>query len=277
LRVFLSILYNNVWIGLGASASTYYSSTLAGTNTTMKPLVWTVFFATVFGYNFQKILKYRKVKEGKSEYQKWIIQNRILLIAICLLCVQVMLILVAKNYTLFFLWWKEGLAATAIVLLYSFPIAKWQGLRELPGIKILLVAGVWTLITAWLPISNATELDFNLKAYVLIDRFVFIFCLGILFDNRDRLFDKASMKTIPQIIGGSTTIYLVIVLFVLLSVFPLLLAQHLLPGTCVFYLSACFAVLQNKSVSTDLFYLLVIDGLILLQATAMVIFLKVNY
>ncbi|MFN3917457.1 MAG: hypothetical protein ACK4K0_06920 [Flavobacteriales bacterium] len=277
MKIFLSILYSNIWLAFGAAIITFYSSTLAHTTAATKPLIWMVFFATLFGYNFQKIIKYRNITEGKSEYQNWMIKNRILLIAISLFCLQAMLILAARNYVLFIAWWKEGLIAISIVLLYSFPLLKGNGLRELPGIKIFLVAGVWTLITAWLPVSIAIEIDFNLKAYVIIDRFLFIFCLGILFDNRDKLFDKSSMKTIPQIIGHSATIHLVVVVFVLLAFFPLLLVDSLLVGSCIFYLTACFAALQNKSVDTDLFYLLVIDGLILLQGIAMTAFFRINY
>lgn len=256
-----------------ASAAVYFTAYYTRTLELAKPLVWMVFFATIFGYNLQRILKYWKSSSGESPHQLWILKNRILILVTCIVSLQVVLIVVARHLDLFLLWWPEALISFLAVILYSFPIYKGKGLRHIPGIKIFLVAGVWTLITAWLPIQLAVQLDDTTKTYLLADRFCFILLLCIPFDIRDLKFDEATMKTIPQVIGARTALYLSMALALALAFLPLWLAPDLFPPAVILYGAVIFCLYQTLYVGSKLYHLLVLDGLILLQAVSFLFYL----
>ena len=87
-----------------------------------------------------------------------------------------------------------------ITLSYRFRWFRWQGrsvaLSELPHVKSFLVAAVWTLLCAVIPLN--LDLDFGLW---YLGMFLYFFGLTIPFDIRDFERDEQSRKTIPQVIG----------------------------------------------------------------------------
>ena len=89
-----------------------------------------------------------------------------------------------------------------LVFFYSTPsFFKNFDLRSYGGLKIFIVAFVWTLITYLSLISNMNFIyEFS---YIIfgIQRFIFVFVLTIPFDIRDTKTDKIELKTIPQILG----------------------------------------------------------------------------
>jgi hypothetical protein len=275
-KLLAGFLYINFWLALGAAAITYYTAHIVGVQSVAKPLVLMVFLSTVFGYNFQRLLKYWKSKPGGSAQQTWILKNRIVLLAVCLALFQLMLVLFARHLDLFLNWWPEAIVGTLIVLLYSFPLFKGFGLRNIPGVKILLVAGTWTLITAWLPLKLAVQLDASVYTYLLVDRFLFIFLLCIPFDVRDLSFDNPRMKTLPQLMGAKGAIYFAVGLALVLAFLPFWLVPHLALPAAIVYTAVAVVVYQTFSVRSEVFYLLVIDGLILLQPGGYLLFKLVS-
>ena len=89
-----------------------------------------------------------------------------------------------------------------ISMVYGLPIFKngtvWFRLRDVPGLKIFLIASIWALVTQGLPDLMSRQ---TLNYLALFERFLFIFAITIPFDIRDLRFDKFNLVTVPQYFG----------------------------------------------------------------------------
>lgn len=89
-------------------------------------------------------------------------------------------------------------------LFYNMPFQfgrKSLQLRNIAGMKIFLIAAVWSSVTVLLPL---TEIQSDMQGDQWISfaqRFLFIFALAIPFDIRDISLDKQTLRTIPQSLG----------------------------------------------------------------------------
>ncbi|TSJ38952.1 UbiA family prenyltransferase [Fluviicola chungangensis] len=132
-----------------------------------------------------------------------------------------------------FLAKKEVLIAlvpiAAITLLYSLPIFDKKRtifrLREIPFLKIFLIAFVWSSSTILLPIIHSGNSIYRTSVIAMIvERFFFVFAITIPFDIRDMEADrKAGLKTIPLLISEKKSI---IISFLSLFIFFLISFVH---------------------------------------------------
>ncbi|OGX81119.1 hypothetical protein BEN49_15930 [Hymenobacter coccineus] len=83
----------------------------------------------------------------------------------------------------------------ALALLYSWPLGRWRGrpvaLRDVPLLKVFLIAGVWSLITVGLPVL-ALHRPWAEAQGLLDQRFLLVLALAIVFDIRDYGRDRAA-------------------------------------------------------------------------------------
>jgi len=87
-------------------------------------------------------------------------------------------------------------------------------LRNIPGLKIFLIAVSWAGLTTLYPFYN-NSLPIGLNGWlVFISRFLFVIVLTIPFDIRDLDFDSQDIKTIPKILGIRNTKLLSIILLI---------------------------------------------------------------
>jgi 4-hydroxybenzoate polyprenyltransferase len=98
-------------------------------------------------------------------------------------------------------------AVTAVTFGYVMPF-RWKGmrlrgLRNVPLLKSVLLAGAWTVGTAAVPIVCAGTHPGDLfRAALLLERFFFILALTIAFDIRDWRKDKLRrIRTLPVVFG----------------------------------------------------------------------------
>jgi hypothetical protein len=105
-----------------------------------------------------------------------------------------------------------------ISLLYALPFIpsgrERKALREIPGIKIFLIAAVWTVITLLLPMKASGMAIGAFEKSLLIERFFFILAITIPFDIRDLDHDAKDMRTLPQLMGVNGSIMLGMALLV---------------------------------------------------------------
>ena len=155
-----------------------------------------VFCATVAGYNFVRY--YRSFSETTDSLPKpnwlfWLIN--LLALATCAFCV-------------FFLD-PEILMVTAVLglitLFYDFPLDKKKNLRNRSGLKILLVALVWTGVTVY-PVLHEAGLELRGDVlFTIAQRFLFVILLTLPFEIRDLRKDDSGLGTLPQVLGVSGT------------------------------------------------------------------------
>lgn len=183
-----------------------------------------IFFGTIAGYNFTK---YNAVEETASEKQQRSTQGILFFSLVCL--IPLFCFMFTQPLAVIIISGVMGL----ITISYSWPVL-WRGsnLRDITGLKIFVIAFVWSVVTVVLPfVSDKTEFTANFFIEYL-QRFLFVIVLTLPFDIRDIRFDTWQMATIPQMIGikRARVLGVILLCMVLLLEFlktPLLLDQIL--------------------------------------------------
>ena len=161
------------------------------------------FFATITGYNFVKFFGLAKFHHRNLANWLKVIQvfSLICFIALCYYALRL------ETKTLL---WIGGFAA--VTFLYAIPflprhifVDQQQNLRSVSGLKIYVIALVWSGVTVFLPLMNN---DFTINFDVVItavQRFLFVIVLMLPFEIRDMRYDSIKLATIPQKIGVKKT------------------------------------------------------------------------
>lgn len=208
-------------------------------------LIYLSFFATLFAYN---------LSHWVSDKEKW----RFLILIFSGLISLVLGFLHLKFQVILVL----GVLAF-ISIYYSYAFNK-KTLRNLPHVKMISIALVWS-ITAVLPAFNDVEnLNFNLLNLIL-SLFVFVVAITIPFDIRDLEQDEKTIKTLPQQFGvfgsiklGVVCIFLSLILF--LNYFSYKIDLHRLPFIITLFLALIF-LLSSVKIKNKCFTSFWIEGL----------------
>jgi 4-hydroxybenzoate polyprenyltransferase len=137
-----------------------------------------------------------------------------------------------------------------LTLFYCFPFNSVnKNLRKTPGLKIFVVATVWSLLIVVFPIINfKDELDVSFLIF-FIQVLVFVVVTIFPFEIRDLNSDCKQLRTIPQVIGVKNTKVLG---FCLLLIFMIL--------DCIQYLILYFisfkSILINAAICLTTFTLI---------------------
>ncbi|MBW4890262.1 hypothetical protein KXQ82_11065 [Mucilaginibacter sp. HMF5004] len=173
------------------------------------PLLTLLFTSTLFIYNICIFLSKPK-KPEKSPFRRvrWFFAYYKLMVIITVACgvslVPLFFLISVKSRVLLIL-------LSVLSVGYSLPLfksgGKRFGLRNVPGIKSLMITSVWVMSCVVLPIFESEQfqqlnITFTDEAILIAKRFLFIFALTIPFDIRDLFQDSiAGTKTIPVIFG----------------------------------------------------------------------------
>ncbi|WP_245984194.1 UbiA prenyltransferase family protein [Gillisia mitskevichiae] len=156
-----------------------------------------IFLGTITGYN---IVKYA----GIAGLHHLSLTKNLRLIQVFSFLIFLILL-----YILFQLTWNVVIFSAVMglcTLLYILPFfGGGRNLRALAGVKIYVIAFVWSGVTVLLPLIGKTELlqwDVLLE---FIQRFLFVLVLTLPFEIRDLKFDMANLKTVAQIFGVTKT------------------------------------------------------------------------
>lgn len=156
---------------------------------------------------------------------------------------------------------------------WQIPGLNGKNLRDLPGIKIYIIAVVWVLITVLLPYLVNPNLDLKSTGLLFFSEVLFMISITIPFDIRDINLDEASKKTIPQLIGVKKSIYISIALLLISQC----LMQYILPS---FNLSVVLITLITGVLlyfttikRIELYFSGLIDGLLILQPLLLWLFI----
>lgn len=250
-----------------------------------RPYLFIIFFATLFEYNLHRLVTLLMVKDAiDSEKHAWVRENE-----------KIFYTLVASSTVsfLFVLWIAKTkvlltLAPIALLtLFYSIPIGKTKSylfrLRELPYLKLFLIAFVWTAVTILLPVVHA-EVTFDRTHLLLLfaERFLFILAITVPFDIRDIEADRVSkLKTIPILLDKDRALW---VSYAALLGFTGLVLFHyswqkewpiILPIIMTALIT--FFFLQSSRIRTKPFYHYgYLDGTMLLQGLLVMLFYYLN-
>lgn len=93
-----------------------------------------------------------------------------------------------------------------LTFLYALPVLPHsKQLRSWGGLKIFVVALVWSVATVILPALNYGQMSWWDVSIESIRRFLLVFILMVPFEIRDLVYDSPEMKTIPQRVGTAQT------------------------------------------------------------------------
>ncbi|MDD7886393.1 hypothetical protein [Flavivirga sp. 57AJ16] len=168
-----------------------------------KSLLYFVFFASITGYNFVKYFGIAKFHHRSlTNWLKWIqIFSFFCFLFMCYYAFK----LNAKTLICI-----VGFAI--VTFLYAIPflpkrffLDKQHNLRSIGGLKIYLIALIWSGVTVLLPLINN---DYGINMDVIltaIQRYLFVIVLMLPFEIRDLRYDSLKLSTIPQRIGVKQT------------------------------------------------------------------------
>ena len=155
------------------------------------------FFGTIVGYNFVKY-------DALARLNRITIRKELRLIMVLSLC---------SAFTSLYYFFKLelitqifGVLVFMLLLLYTLPFfPNKRNARNWKGIKIYIVSLCWVGVTVLLPLINA-EVAFTFDVLLLIiQRFLLIFVLILIFEIVDFHTDDPHLQTVPQQIGVEKT------------------------------------------------------------------------
>jgi 4-hydroxybenzoate polyprenyltransferase len=235
-------------------------------------LSWLTFFGTLFLYNFHRLYRFRKSRLVKDSRYQWVINHRSLLVILSLISVA----------GAFFFTQKLRLQSFVYLLVLCFIALGYviefigkkphrKALRDLPGLKIFIIALVWSLFMVGLPSLQFDVVPENVFL-VLTEKCFFIFAITVPFDIRDQHFDKAHQKTLPQLLGtngavaaGMFAILISITLCIVVFIHNTYNLPYLISQLIAYGFSAWLIFLSKKT-RNELFYSFLVDGTIILSA-----------
>ncbi len=269
------LLFSNIFIAICAVAQGLVTYQLLK----VEPDIYVLgllFSSTLALYNFSIFLsKPKKPENSISVRVRWIFSHYRLLITISIIAVfsiiPISLFLSTSSKILLF-------TLALISIAYNLPLFAIQdkkfGLRNIPGIKLFLIASVWALSCVLIPIlemENNQKIAVSLNDTILLiaKRFLFIAAIAVPFDIRDLYQDKLyELKTIPVLFGerwawlicqGFLGTYLIL-LFLFKEQFDSnffgLTLSTLLTGWLIF---------RSKWKKNEYYYFLFLDGTMILQ------------
>lgn len=259
------IVYGNVLISLSAGLLSFgfvsyleYSSPLY--------YFFCVFFATLFIYNFQRIPRLDEVTDQYSDRHIWLKKNKTtlyLLIGVGLIgaIVTYLQFLTIQNDFVFLL------VIGVVGVLYALKTLKGKALRDLPYIKIHLIALTWVLvITIWPLVRNNSFIFDHIE--LLLALYFILIAITVPFDIRDLSYDDQKKKTLPQLVGVRFS-KIIAALFLCLGFTFLLIYDNTFIRNPIFFISFLgffYLIIKTRKERKEMFFSGFIDGWIMLLA-----------
>jgi hypothetical protein len=214
-------------------------------------VLYFVFFATITGYNFVKYFGVAKFHHRSLAGWLKVIQ------------VFSFVAFIAMSYYAFQLEIKTLLCLSLfglITFLYAIPLIPMhyfrdsqKNLREIGGLKVYVIALVWTFTTVLLPLID-NEITLNTDVVITsAQRLVFVIVLMLPFEIRDLNYDSLKLATIPQKIGIKKTkiigVFLLMVFFLLEYFKDELTGNKILSVLIILFLTLLSVIFSNKNQS----------------------------
>ncbi len=193
-----------------------------------------IFFGTITAYNF---IKYA----GVAKFYHMSLTKSLRLIQIfsfvcfCLLAYYAWLLPIKT------LLYFAPFGLVTILYIVPFLGGFQKNLRAISYLKIFAVAGVWSGVTAVIPLlASGSEIDSNLVLF-FVQRMLFVLVLILPFEIRDMELDFKDMKTLPQQIGVEQTKKVGFVLLLFSLTLEFLITESLTNKNI--FLAVCFVLL----------------------------------
>ncbi len=268
------LLFSNLFIAAAAATQVAFTYQLIGVQPNLE-LIGLVFCATLAFYSFSMLMA-KPSNPLASPFQRvrWIFSHQNLFIALGLIaavCGAVLSLSLSTPSQILLM--TLGLFS----LSYNLPLfrlgEKRIGLRHLPGVKLFLIALVWTLSVVLLPIlelqnTSATPVNLTQALLLIAQRFLFFSAIVIPFDVRDLYQDQIhQLKTIPVILGEKNAYRLCLGLllgtFMLSGLLSPLLSSEF-TAMSISILISLWLIFKCTGQKNEYYYFFFLDGLLVL-------------
>jgi hypothetical protein len=275
--VFDFYLYSNLHVGLVGVCLVGLTQLLFRFDIRVELYVF-VFCGTFFLYNLQRLPSAFSKDKIESEFirHRWNKDHRYFIAVTSLLTA------VAALWSFLQLYHRSqivSLLPAALSFAYSFRVipakGRWKRLRDIPAMKIFVVAIVWGMISVLLP---ATAADVTGTKWISTDVLIWFVAFSILifghtipFDIRDLYYDGYQLKTIPALIGVKKSIGIALAAVLVFDAGVFILFREYEVGT-LFQMLAIFcwsgiagiAIAKSTPQRNEYYFSFVMDGLLIL-------------
>lgn len=270
------LLFSNIFIAFCAVAQgmvSYYLLKLAPD----KYVLAFLFFSTLLVYNLSMLLaKPKDPLQSPFKRVRWIFSHHRLTISITL--ISCLCIIPLGLWYLSFQAQLLMVFVGILALAYNFPFLKLNdkkiGLRNIPGIKLFLIALVWSLSCVLLPIVQVEStfgISVTLSETLLLvaKRFLFICAITIPFDIRDLFQDKLyELKTIPVILGEKKAWIFCQAFLIIYLILLILFTKNIdldVIGLTLTILLTGWLIFKSNLKKNEYYYFFFLDGTMILQ------------
>ncbi|HIN40365.1 MAG TPA: hypothetical protein EYM84_08845 [Flavobacteriales bacterium] len=270
------LVYSNIYVAIPIVCLTLQTGAIFSLEAEPQFLTF-IYCATLFSYCFHRTFPFSK-KESRSlsERHIWVVNNKLSFTLVKILsfigCIVSFFFLRNNVFCLL-------LPAGCLTFFYTVPFLKiggnWTSLRNLPYLKLFLIALTVSYITVLLPWfynNPGRELTNSAVLWVSVERFFFLLAITIPFDIRDIKYDKETgLKTIPLLFGAQKSIclsYLCLFLFISISVIHyFFLQEHLLLVLAMIASGVVTAICVSRATpdKSEYYFSLLIEGTMILQ------------
>lgn len=268
------LVYSNLFIAGCAVLMVHQASWLLLNTSPDKYLTGFVFFSTICSYSFHWFLTSNSVLPSvRVQWTRRFHYFHLALFVIGLAGAAVFFYYLLPHWQ----WLAVAAIATFLYSAPKIPHPWFRALRKVAFGKTIFLSFVWMYVTTILPVVVTGTEWTNVVTLFAISRFFLIYAICILFDYRDRLDDKAAgirslityfnERGIRLIFAFSLLIFCVATVWMWWYGYSALaIGILLLPGI----ITAC---LYNYAIRhfSDMFYYLVLDGLMALSALIMLV------
>ncbi|MFZ6050380.1 UbiA prenyltransferase family protein [Halocola ammonii] len=281
-RALSLLVFSNLWIAFGAflwTLGTYFIFEFK-INYLVPSFVGS---ATLFTYNFQRLVKLHLSARRISDRNRWIKERKPLI---------TLLTIVGGSATFVLTFFLQASAIWLLIplgiisigyALEFFPTKKKTvNLRSLPGTKIILISLTWSIATVLLPAITETSQILAEHYIFTLERFLFVMAITIPFDIRDLRYDKPRMKTLPQVLGIKGSLWLATFLLIGSSLLDFWLFAIGIFPLCVFfgllgsYFTAILLVTFTNHHRPETYFTGLLDGLFAFQFALLFLFCFFN-
>lgn len=259
--------YINSSIHVALAVLTLLAISVFEYNLTVQFELWIfIFLGALTGYNFVKYAKVAGLHHRSLTNSLKAIQ---VISGICF----VLFTLIAFQLSLLTLLVTAGFGLATFF--YAVPFVQSKNLRNLSGIKILVVAFVWAGVTVIVPIIAS---ETNISGDVLLtffQRILIVVALILPFEIRDVPYDSLNLKTLPQQIGVRNTKLLGEGLLLLCLVFEFFKNSSEVPyiiSLLVFCVILGWLIAISKTEQTRYFASFLVEGLPIIWLLLFVLF-----
>lgn len=280
------LLFSNIFIALCAVAQGLVTYHLLEVKPD-KYILALLFSSTLALYNFSILLaKPQKPENSPFRRVRWIFSHYRLTITLTIISILSIIPLI------FFLSSSSIILLVGLALIsvsYSLPFFSFQdkrySLRNIPGVKLFLIALIWSLSCVLLPIlemesNNETAISLNDTMILIVKRFLFIAAITVPFDIRDLFQDKSNdLKTIPVILGERKALLvcqgLLAAYLILLFMFTDSLNSNYFALTLCTIITG-WLIFKSKWEKNEYYYFFYLDGTMILQFLILLIFSTIH-